>query len=496
MNPGAQPNVLWILCDELRADAIGSYRTTADLGPEVRTPEVRTPHMDRIAEAGVRFDECWASSPVCVSSRTAMLSGRLPTRTGIFHNEGRYLTPEVPVESFVRRLGDVGYETVSLGKEHVPPELKAFATSDSDGAEQFEMMRVTWDHPDELGEVVHAIGLHAATWPSGRAYPPRRLTEAAVGWLTDRRPRDQPWLLRVSYLQPHTPVVVPEPWASRYDNELWPSRLGPAGGLSDYERAFAAACGSAELSPGQIATTHARYHGLVSWIDDQVGAVLDALKATGELERTIVVFTSDHGAQLGESGGAYGKMTFARHSHRVPMIISWPGTLTEGEVRADLAAGVDLAATVLDLCGVEPFVESDGRSLFSDPAPTEVVSAIGYGNPGGRALAMLDRGDFPGGLGWPQRMCVRTERWRYDRSTRRDGEVLAPPDQDPFLADTWADPAEDTNLVDVGEHRAVVAQLEGILANHLATATQTDPERYEHWRAARDRRLSETWSVS
>lgn len=468
------PSILWIFCDELRADGLSCY------GNEHAA--VSTPSIDAIAEAGVRFDNFWVNSPVCVSSRAAFKSGMHPTRTAIYHNEALYLPGHGDPESFVTGFERAGYATANLGKEHVPEDLRGFAYSESDGAGQFEMMGAAGAMGDRLGVRANAIGLHGGTWPSGEPFPPDRLTDHAVDWLRAGRPEDAPWLLRVSYLQPHTPVVVPEPWASRYDDEPWPDEVGPNAGLSAYERAFAEVAGGAALSPEQLVLAQSRYHGLVSWIDDQVGRLISALSERGLLESTIVVFTSDHGAQLGELGGAFGKMVFSHWSQRVPFIVSWPGELAEGDERADLAQGVDLGPTLTGLAGIATRDGLDGRDLFADPEPEAVFAVIGYGNPGSQPLSMVGRGSGPDGTGWPQRSCVRTRRWRLDRNARRDGQPVGPSDRDTFLADMETDPREEQNLAEDTAMTEVVTALGSLLDGYEAGAAQVDPADYEGWR--------------
>ena len=466
-----QPNVLWIMCDELRSDAVGVY------GNEYAP--IETPNIDSIAEAGVRFDRFYVDSPVCVSARSAYKSGLLPTTTGIYHNHGRGLGAAVPVESFTEVFTRAGYRTVNLGKEHVPDALLGFEQSEYDGADQLELMIAFGENRGRLGLITNGVSINAATWPDGLAFPARRLTENAVNWLERDRPPDQPWLLRVSFLQPHTPVVVPEPWASRYDDAPWPDSFdafGPTEGLSEFERVFGQVP-PRDLTPEQIVATQSRYHGLVNWIDGQIGEILAALHRQGLRGDTIIVFSSDHGAHLGELGGAYSKQMFSPWSHRVPFMLSWPGELDAGAVNHELAAGVDLGPTLLDLCGLEARV-GDGRSLVSGDEPDHLISAIGYGLPGIAAMAAIGMGYWTDGGGWPQRFCVRTRRWRYDRSTRRNGETLPPSEFDAFLADCDADAREDHNVIN--DHAAITNELEAVVAATYATAPQTTTENWQN----------------
>ncbi len=475
-----RPNVLWLFCDELRADAVGCYGNDHAL--------IETPHIDSIAEAGVRFDRFYVDSPVCVSSRAAYKTGLLPTRTGVYHNEGMWLDVPEGVESFVERFRRAGYLAVNLGKEHVPAAIRGFDTSRPEGGSQFDLVMQAGAMRDRLGLITEGLSMNAATWPDDIPFPPQQLTENAVSWLEHDRPDDRPWLLRVSYLQPHTPVIPPEPWASKYDHEPWPDAFGPNHGLSEFERIFATAP-NPDLSPEQIVAAQSRYHGLVAWVDDQIGeilATLDRLDLRGE---TIIVLASDHGAQLGELGGAYSKQTFSPWSHRVPFIVSWPSQLGVGTENAEIAHGVDLGPTLLDLAGLERADHCDGRSLFADPPPPSILGAIGYGVSGVSALALIDRGWWPDGKGWPQRFCVRTERWRYDRSTRQDGEALELEHHDPFLADGHADPREEHNVVHEPSNAAIVAELEAVVAEAFASAPQVSLDDYARYRARRDEQL-------
>lgn len=473
----APPNILWLFCDELRADALSCY------GNE--HAQIATPHIDSIAADGVRFDRFYVDSPVCVSARAAYKSGLSPMRTGIYHNAGSDLGAAIPVESFTARLRRAGYLTVNLGKEHVPPELRGFDLSDKEGAKQIDLVMQAGAMRGRLGTITEGVGMNAATWPSDLPFPPEVLTDKAVRWLTDDRPEDRPWMLRVSYLQPHTPVIPPEPWASKYDDQPWPETFGPADGLSNFERNFGQ-IPARDLTTEQIVAAQSRYHGLVAWIDDQIGQLLAAVDRLGLRENTIIVFGSDHGAHLGELGGAYSKQLFTPWSQRVPFMVSWPGELERGVVNPELACSVDLGPTLLDLVGAERAEVCDGRALFSDPEPAHIVGAIGYGAPGVAAMAAIGIGYWPDGTGWPQRFCVRSRQWRYDRSTRREGKMLGADEHDAFLADTDADPREERNVI--SQHADIASEMEAILASALTSAVQISNEDYTAHLADKEKR--------
>jgi choline-sulfatase len=466
-------NVLWIYSDELRTDAVSSYGN--------RHVAVETPNIERIGTSGVVFDRFYVSSPVCVSSRYAMKTGLRPARTGVYHNAAVFLDDGVRRPTFTATLASQGWRVADFGKGHVPASLQAFPEHDPEGAQQLALMQaVAALDADRAGVVQRGgtgagLGVLAATWPPDRPYPPAQVTEHVRRFLREVAASGEPFLCRASYLQPHTPVVVPEPWASRYDDAPWPDEVEPEPGLSRFERRYGEECGLASFDPTQLVAVQARYHGLVSWVDAQVGALLDELDRCGLAERTAVVFCSDHGALLGDYGGAMGKQTFAPASQRVPLLVSWPGTLAPGR-RSDLAEGVDLGPTVLGLVGAEADHEVDGRDLFADPEPEAIYAMIGYGNTGARAAAMVGVGSYLGGRGWPQRACVRSGPWRLDRNTRIDGAVVTAEDRDTFLCNTDLDPLERVNLAGTAEHAAPQAHLDALLDEHVAGAVVVPDE--------------------
>lgn len=215
------------------------------------------------------------------------------------------------------------------------------------------------------------------------------------------------------------------------------------------------------------------YHGTVSWLDDQVGRLLDALEDRGIADRTVVVLTSDHGAHLGEDG-AFGKHTFAPQSHRVPLIVVDPHRGQAGSRRADLAHGTDLARTVLGSCGIPAPEQIGGRDLLSDPAPDMIISAIGYGAAASRAFPNRGIGTGHDGGGWPQRFCARTRRYRLDMTTRIGGQPADPDQQDIFLADALNDPWERHNFAEDTRYNRVRDRLCAAILDRSRSAFQPD----------------------
>ncbi|MGN6405613.1 sulfatase-like hydrolase/transferase [Sinomonas sp.] len=441
-----KPNVLWIMCDELRADAISAYGNAH--------PEIQTPNMDRLAEAGVLFESSYTASPVCVPARTSLVTGRRPDETGVWGNEAHgdqahAIAPDLV--TFPEVLASAGWSTRDFGKEHLPPALSPWQSQDPAGSSMRELVQGV---RDAGGEIIRTPGMGfavAGTWPEDRDYPPEAITRRAIEAMSEV---DEPFLVRASYLQPHTPVIVPEPWASRYEHVDFAAAPAFADGTSRFETRFAEVNGGHDMDPSDFQRAQVAYHGAVAWLDDQVGQLIGALERLGLAGSTVVVLTSDHGAHLGEDG-AYGKHTFAPQSHRVPLIVVDPRRDVPGTRRADLADGTDLARTILGACGIDSPPQMGGRDLFADPAPEIILSAIGYGAAQSRAFPNRGIGTGHHGGGWPQRFCARTRRYRLDMTTRIDGRTAEPDEADLFLADSLADPLERTNLAEDPRYRPI-----------------------------------------
>jgi choline-sulfatase len=458
-----KPNILWLMADELRASALGCYGGS--------WAPVATPNIDALAARGVLFGNNFCNSPVCVPSRMSTLTAAPPERNGVYFNEGAWKSFPVPVrlKTFTEHFAEHGWRTATLGKSH------------------YALAYAPWQEEDNAGSSMHGFGLETdaaalrpiipsgipspvgGTFPSDRPYPPEQVTWNALRWLADAG--DQPFLLRVSYLQPHTPVLPPQHYRDLYRAADWPGSTLPRGYGSAYDEAYAGVVGGRDLTHEDLQQAQADYHALTTWLDTQIGLVLSALKTHGLADNTIVVLTSDHGASLGENG-LLSKVVFAPQSHRTPFIVSWPGHLPEAVRRDDLTENLDLARTLCDLAGIAPDSGFHGRSVFSGPAPDAVFATIGTGAPGVKASAAANRGGWRNGGGWPRRCCIRTARWRFDMNTRQDGRPIAEAEEDWFLADVEADPMEMENLAGQPGHRATVDMLRAQILAHVADSVE------------------------
>ena len=465
-----RPNVVWIYCDELRTDALGCYGGAAG----ARRVRLRTPHVDSIAEGGVRFDNCFCNSPVCVSSRVCTLTGLYPEQTGVYHNEAawpKFVLPR-PLLTFPEVFARHGYATADFGKLHLPPEMQPWQHRRPEGGGMRPLFDIVGrEGPDIItsGRVRSYIG---GRFPAGVAYPPEQLTRNALAWLARA---ERPFLARLSYVQPHTPVYPPPPFDALYAPEEFGEPAMEAPAASAFERRFAEVVGAEVLTGEQVRRAQACYYGLVAWVDSQVGRVLEFLHDSGRDRDTIVVFGADHGASLGE-GGCYAKHIFAPQVHRVPRLIACPALLPAGSVRTDICESLDLARTLFGLCGIDPPEPFGGRDLFADEAPEAVYATIGFGLPDSRAFPNCGAGTYVGGRGWPRRACVRTRRLRLDRTVRIDGRAPRPEERDVFFADVQADADERTNRADEPALRELRERLEALIDAHVAGCVEPDAE--------------------
>jgi len=461
----SKPNIIWIYCDELRADALGCYGN--------KHAEMQTPNIDSIAETGVLFRNCFCNSPVCVPSRTCVLSGLYPEDTGVYHNEGFWsdfrlgtlptLIPEV--------FAADGYVTANFGKVHIPRQLQPWMHS--------EPGRIGSGYAPQQAlatDVIRPPGIPATVggcYPADAPYPPEQNTDNALRWLVNA---EEPYFVRVSYLQPHTPVLVPPPYDTLYQGAPFPRRFEENAGGSVFERRFTDVVRGRDLSGEEIYRAQVCYYGLVAWIDGQVGRILDFLRSTGQLENTILMFGADHGASLGEGGGRYQKHIYAPEVHRVPLLISWPVELAGGEERTDICECLDYGRTLFGMCGIEAPDQFKGRDLFSEEAPDAVYATIGFGFADSQAFPNLGVGSYVDGHGWPRRACIRTERYRLDKNVCLDGQPVERSMEDIFLADVVADPDEHCNLANDPAYECVVAELSAQIDRHISGSKEVPHE--------------------
>jgi arylsulfatase A-like enzyme len=378
--PADRPNILLLMCDQLRQDTLGCYGN----------PIVHTPHIDALAEQGVRFGNMFAAYPVCAPNRASLVTGRYPSVHRLRTNGQRLPEDELTLMQILR---DQGYATYGTGKMHFGPQWEWPADGrpieDPDPATAispqphedalpwygFDRVALTEDHRmgpygDYLAERGYNVWdeLHSASYPQSATvrspFPEEHhqttwITDRAIDCLQDHAP-DQPFFLWVSYVHPHHPFNPPAPYDTLYDPAAMPlptwDEAEVEGWPEAYKRKFYArsggheAVGLCDFSAQDWRRIRAYYYGMITQIDANIGRLLDTLRGQGRLDNTLVVFTADHGENLGDhrllfKGTTYDCVT------KVPFVVRTPGAAQSAD-RDLLCSTIDVLPTLLDLAGV------------------------------------------------------------------------------------------------------------------------------------------------
>jgi arylsulfatase A-like enzyme len=454
--PAARPNLIVIQTDEHNFRTLGCYR-------ELLTKEqafiwgegvkVETPNIDWIAKNGAMADRFYATSPVCTPSRASLMTGHYPQNTGAIQNDlpldGRMVT-------FAEVLRRNGYATGYAGKWHLDgPGKPQFGPERKFGFEDNRYMfnRGHWKKlvEDAGGPRVGAVN------PQGE--PNYNLAGAdektfATDFLCDRtiefikKNQAKPFAYMVSIPDPHGPNTVRAPYDTMFLGlKFQPPRSAqsPGSNLPGYAATLAGRFNQAQM---------ANYFGMVKCIDDNVGRILAALREAGILERTFIVFTSDHGDLCGEHGRD-NKGVPMEGSSRIAFLLHAPGVVKPGTVVRPALGTVDFKPTMLALMGVANPVKDEGRdasALFRDgraPADWKDVAFLRIGG-GSKRAAPGEDGEYTGGAGW---LGAFSRQYKF---------VVAPGDA-PSLFDLENDPNELTNIFDSPTHRDTVRRLGGEL---------------------------------
>ncbi|MEM7056173.1 MAG: choline-sulfatase [Pseudomonadota bacterium] len=425
-----RPNIVLIMADQLAPQFTGAYGH----------PLVQTPHMHALAERGTRFDAAYCNAPLCAPSRFSFMSGQLVTRIAAYDNASEF---PATVPTFAHYLRMAGYRTCLSGKMHFvgPDQLHGFEerlTTDIYPADH--AWTPDWELPDERidsfyhnMDAVKNAGKAATTFQieydeETAFFARRRIFEYAME-------KVDPFCMVVSFIHPHDPYVARPEWWDLYDHETIEMPGSPTATDPHSERLMKGIeAGVAEVTKDQIRNARHAYFANTTYFDSKVGAVVQALEESEQLDNTVVIVTADHGDMLGERGLWY-KMTFFEHSGRVPMIVAGPGVQNQ-TIDAPCSL-VDILPTFLDIAGVdaELGMPIDGTSLW--PTLTD-----------GRETQTEAIGEYCAEMAPAAPVfMIRRGRWKYIHC-----------DADPAqLYDVEADPAELTNLASDPAHADTAA---------------------------------------
>jgi choline-sulfatase len=430
-----RPNVLIIMADQLTARALSAY------GGSV----ARTPHIDALAECGVVFDSFYCNSPLCAPSRFSFMAGQLPSKIGAYDNAAEF-PAEIP--TFAHYLRRAGYQTILSGKMHFcgPDQLHGFEERLTTDVYPSDFgWTPDWTRPEERPSWYHTMDSVTQAGPCARTnqidFDDEAIYAARQKLFDIARSQDRrPFCMVVSMTHPHDPYVVPEEYWNRYrDEEIEPPRVPDLAEREDpHSRRLRHVIGLevARPSAAQVRSARRAYYGAVSYVDDQVGALLSTLRQALLVDQTVIILLADHGDMLGERGLWY-KMNFFEPSCRIPLIVSAPWRFAPRRV-PETASLVDLLPTIVALAREGPSTNAaplDGCSLL--PA---LEGGEGRGEAVGEYLAE--------GAIAPIVMLRRLQH-KF---------VHSPVDPDQ-LYDLTADPDERSNLAERPQHADVVDSL-------------------------------------
>lgn len=352
----AVKNTLVIMSDEHASKALGCYGH----------PFVQTPNLDRLAERGCRFDSAYSNSPICLPARAAFATGRYVHEDGYWDNAHPY---DGAVDSWGHLLRDKDVRSVSIGKLHYRNE-----TDDTGFDEQIVPMHIVGGKGDVLGSVRDELPVrHKCRSMSDQIGPgessytryDRDIARLSCDWLKENADSEQGWVLFVGFVAPHFPLIAPQEFYDLYaDMDIpMPKAYADAERVSHpwfdawrkcwiHDRFF-------DEEKVKIALTS--YYGLCSFVDDNIGQILNALDESGVAAETQVIYTSDHGDNMG-ARGMWGKSNFYEEAAAIPMIMAGPGVKKNSVCRTPVSL-VDAAATVVDGMGEEVPADWRGKSL-------------------------------------------------------------------------------------------------------------------------------------
>jgi len=436
--PNGKLNVLLIMSDDLR-----------DFGGAFTRDIVKTPHLDRLAARSVRFECACAQYPVCNPSRTSMLVGLRPEQTRIVSNQQFFRETLPDTVTFPQLLRQNGWTTRSFGKI-----LHAANTGEAIRARWLDVGK-TWDHAEILpAQSPHRRGVFRNLTGGKLGWceigildgpedeqPDARTAAAAIRSVEELSAAGKPWLIGVGFHRPHDPFHVPRKYFDLYPRELLEPYLDPPG----ISKAAALAIPAGWLEEFAKFTDDERrdffraYLAGVSFMDAQVGRLLDTLDRLKLWDNTLVIFLGDHGYHLGERGW-WNKNTLFDRSCRTPLLIAAPGVKGGQTCRAPVEL-VDLYPTIADFCGVKASHALAGRSLCPELAEPARLRT-------GAAFTLVTRG--------PQRFgrSVTTGRWRFTQWSDGTAE----------LYDHDVDPEETRDLSSDPKHTPILAELKSKLA--------------------------------
>lgn len=389
-------NILWICTDQQRADSIGCYGNTL----------AETPNLDNLAKRGVKFEHAYCQSPVCAPSRASFLTGRYPRTCRLRQNGQRLPKEEKLVTALLR---DAGYVCGLSGKLHLAPcDPGLFPGTEDRTDDGYSLFY--WSHHPNPDWSVNEYNLWLKE--KGMEYKTKRhddtdyveigmkeefhhttfCAEKAETFIRMQAGYQSPWLFSVNFFDPHHSFDPPEEllnkYIEKYKNEVFEPFIWDETGRTSFQKVDHAGAYNMknhfpydEMNNEDHILVKAAYAAMVELIDRNVGKIIKALEESGQLESTIVIFTSDHGEMLGGHGIYLKGPYFYEELIRVPLIISCPGVVRENIKVQAMTELVDIAPTLMEIAKLPPDPGMQGISLLellTDPLAQDYLRESVY----------------------------------------------------------------------------------------------------------------------
>lgn len=460
-----RPNILYVMFDQLAPQFLPSY------GHKV----VRAPNLTRLAAEGVQFDSAYTNSPLCAPARFSMMAGQLASRIGAWDNASEFRS-DIP--TFAHYLRVAGYRTCLSGKMHFvgPDQLHGFEDRITTDMYPGDFgWTPTWDDPKKIHWWFHNMLSVTEAGPYDRSLEMEHDDEVAytsVRWLHEhaRGNDERPFMLCVSFMQPHDPYLGPRrDWESYRDDDIDLPAV-PAIPKAKRDAVSRRMYDVYDRDEYRVTEAHVRaarraYYAMITYGDRLMGDVLEALRQTGQADNTIVIVSADHGDMLGERGLWY-KMNFFEHSTRVPMIIRAPRMLRSRRVTEHVSL-VDILPTLCDIA-------SDGRGI-DYAAPVDGKSLLALADGSGKGSANTVYGEYMAEGTFQPAFMIRRDQWKY----------VACAGDPPLLFNLRDDPHELVTLAGDQKHRALATSF----AKEVGEKWNSDTIRADVLRSQRQRIL-------
>jgi len=373
-------NILFLFADQMRCDCLGA----------AGNPVIKTPNLDRLAAEGVRFENAYSTAPLCTPARAQIMTGRACWDSGVWGLSGKV---PASMRTFAHDLSDQGYFTGAVGKMHFKPAGGGGSIREPHGFQKLvlseEVPELDELYEDDYWQYLDSKGYgHIGKYTHGRRSPDHgiegyhaQISELPLEhfdttWTGNETIKmleehaDEPFMIWGSFVKPHFPCELPSDWPCPYKPEDIPLRANYTGKPDVANEKFSmdkSAMGNA-LEAGWLEEKTLRefaayYYGNITLVDIQIGHILDKLDELGLRENTLIVFSADHGENLGEHH-ILGKANFYDESTKVPMIVSGPMVTNPGRVDSRPVVLEDLCPTFVDIAGGEIPDDIIGESIM------------------------------------------------------------------------------------------------------------------------------------